>query len=375
MSAPLGNTNEDFQVVLQKSVFKAPIETATGSAGQLSPSTYPRQLILNVIVSLSLPSNASLADCEVLPTPDHLLWLEVSLKHLRTTIAPCATLGSSLMTVLLDVLREYVRDGFLCFEDFREQISAEGSKEYSNVETKISHLDDTTELKLASGKPIARLGRARLNFTFSGSTLSNVEGLLAASPLGRPLRAALETVVSRLLGRGFLKRWPLVFNRVWREKIINSWRFQASVANSLKQIASRSRNRILLTELSALRKDPATQTIEEAIAQLLSTLHKTIHRPTVVALQTRDSSDLDVSELDEGNVKPEEGEEKVSIPTENGGADADKVLELDSETEEILDCNSECESIVSSRESSPALSLDDNSSDGGGFDEGLLGVD
>lgn len=249
------DSNQVSYTLLKSSTHKTTIEAATvPSTSQLSQVPYPHHLTLSVTVEATLPLNVPIEACEVLPAPDHMVRLGVQIKHAQVLLAPYEGLANPLITVLVGVLSEYARDGRACFENVEEGVCLPDSKDYSSVELQISPLDEKIRSRFASGKRIAYLKRAQLMITFSGSTLSNLETHLAASPLGRPLAVSLQRVTEKMLARGFLKHWPFVFNRIWREKIVKGWPIQDSISNSLYQLASRSRDPSLLARLYDLRE-------------------------------------------------------------------------------------------------------------------------
>ncbi|KAH9822472.1 hypothetical protein DFH28DRAFT_948832 [Melampsora americana] len=356
------DSNEVLYTVIKTSIHKASIEAAAvTSISPLGQVPYPHHLTLNVIVEATLPLNVPIEACEVLPAPDHMVRLGVRIKHARVFLAPCEGLVNPLMTVLVGVLSEYARDGRACFEKVEEKACLPGSKDYSSVELQVSPLDEKTRSRFASGKPIAYLKCAQLLMTFSGSTLSNLETHLAASPLGRPLAISLKRVTEQMLARGFLKRWPFVFNRIWREKIVKAWPIQDSISDSLFQLASRSRNPSLLARLCGLRETSDTRPLVEVVSQKLFNLHKSLERPIITIPQARRSPELDFSDLGQSEEAEEEDSKAIQIQTDS--THDDKVLELDSEIEEILDYSSQGSKSSCSMVSSSLSLLDQHFSD------------
>lgn len=98
-------TDDGFQNVQRRSVFKAPIEL-TSSIQQATSIASPHQLALTVFVTLAVPANIDLVDCEVLPSLDGVVRLGISLKHCRNFISPSEGMGSALMTTFLQVLHQ-----------------------------------------------------------------------------------------------------------------------------------------------------------------------------------------------------------------------------------------------------------------------------
>ncbi|EGG06662.1 uncharacterized protein MELLADRAFT_106608 [Melampsora larici-populina 98AG31] len=363
----LSDSNEVLYTVLKTTIYKAPIQAAAvTSDSQSSQVPYPHHLNLSVMVEATLPLNVPIEECEVLPAPDHMVQLGVQIKHARVLLKPYEGLVTPLMTVLISVLSKYGRDGRACFEKVEEQVCKPGSKDYSSVGLQISPLDEPTRRRFASGKPIAYLKRAQILITFSGSSLSNLETHLATSPLGRPLAVSLQRVTEQMLARGFLKHWPFVFNRIWRE----GWPIQDSISNSLHQLASRSRNPTLLARLHDLRETSDTRPLVEVLSQKLFDLHKSLEKPIIIIPQARRSPELDFSDLEENDEPDGKSEKPMQIKVEN--THDDNVLELDSEIEEILDCNSQGSLSICSMGSSSLSLLDQHCSDNGS-DDSLLG--